>query len=174
MQACTLYSAWMPELLQQAVHIQQLLHVSPRDLECLFNRIKVEQQLHLTMLLLTAVDCRQRLELKSVANIKATREIAMRQRRTRPGHLLQYGDDRKKDFINLAGGGGGSKFSECTVCSQRVRLMKRCNTFRRPNKVFICAIDTSSCEVVMLQKNSDNPTVLLNRRAEQIKRRKLN
>ena len=49
----------MPELLQQAIHIQQLLHMLARDLECLFNRVEVEHQLHLTILLLTDVDCRQ-------------------------------------------------------------------------------------------------------------------
>ena len=78
MQACTSYGAGMPELLQQAVHIQQLLHMSPRDLECLFNRIKVEQQLHLTILLLVATDCRQRGEFISVADCRATLQIAIR------------------------------------------------------------------------------------------------
>lgn len=50
--------------------------MSPRDLECLCNRIEVEQQLDLTILLLTAVDYRPRFVFKSVADVRATLQIA--------------------------------------------------------------------------------------------------
>ena len=59
MQACTLYGAGKLEGMQQAVHIQQLLHMSHRDLKCLFDRIEMKHQLHLTILVPVAVDCRQ-------------------------------------------------------------------------------------------------------------------
>ena len=63
MQACTLYRAGKLESVQQAVHIQQLLHMLPRDLKCLFNGIEMKQQLNCTILLPIAVDCRQRLKI---------------------------------------------------------------------------------------------------------------
>ena len=50
--------------------------MSPRDLECLCNRVKVEQQLDLTILLLTAVDYRPRFVFRSVADIRAVLQIA--------------------------------------------------------------------------------------------------
>ena len=58
-QACTLYGARKLGGMQQAIHIQQLLHMSPRDLKCLFDRIEMKHQLHLTILVPIAVDCRQ-------------------------------------------------------------------------------------------------------------------
>ena len=72
MQACTLYGAGKLEGMQQAVHIQQLLHMLPRDLKCLFDRVEMKHQLHLTILLPVAVDCRQRSKVKPVADLIAT------------------------------------------------------------------------------------------------------
>lgn len=137
MQACTLYGAGKLEGMQQAVYIQQLLHVSPRDLKCLFDRIEMKHQLHLTILLPVAVDCRQRIKVKPIAELKATLQTAIGQHHTRQGDSPLYGDGRKNVFISLAGGGGGSKPSACMVCSHRVRLMKSCNTFCRPDKLLI-------------------------------------
>ena len=72
MQACTLYDAGKLEDMQQAVHIQQLLHMSPRDLKCLFDRIEMKHQLHLTILVPVAVDCRQTTKIKPIADLTAT------------------------------------------------------------------------------------------------------
>ena len=71
-QACTLCGASKLEGMQQAVHIQQLLHMSPRDLKCLFDRIEMKHQLHLTILVLIAVNCRQTTKIKPIADLTAT------------------------------------------------------------------------------------------------------
>jgi hypothetical protein len=142
MQACTLYGAGKLEGMQQAVHIQQLLHMSPRDLKCLFDRVEMKHQLHLTILLPIAIDCRQRIKIEPIADLIAKVQTAIGQQHTRKGHSPLYGDDRIKVSISLAGGGGGSKLSVCMVCSHRVRLMKSCNTFCRPDRLLIYTTNT--------------------------------
>ena len=71
MQACALYGASKLECMQQAIHIQELLHMSPRDLKCLFDRIEMKHQLHLTILLRVAIDCRQRIKIEPIADLTA-------------------------------------------------------------------------------------------------------
>ena len=143
MQACTLYRAGKLESVQQAVHIQQLLHMLPRDLKCLFNGIEMKQQLNCTILLPIAVDCRQRLKITPIADFTAAPNSATDQHYAGETHSPLYGDGRKKVFISLAGGGGGSKLSMCMVCSHRVRFMKSCNTFCRPARLLIYTTYTS-------------------------------
>ena len=43
LQACALYSSRRLKLVQQAIHIQQLLDVSPRNPKQLFNRVEMKQ-----------------------------------------------------------------------------------------------------------------------------------
>lgn len=93
------------EGMQQAV---QLLHMLPRDLKCLFDGIEMRDQLHLTILLPIAVDCKQTIKIKPVTDLIAALQTATGQH-TRERHLPLYGVGRKKLFISLAGGGAGKQ-----------------------------------------------------------------
>ena len=41
--ACTLYSAQKPDFMQQAVYLQQLLGMLPKDQKCSLNRLGLQQ-----------------------------------------------------------------------------------------------------------------------------------
>ena len=54
-------------------------------------------------------------------------------------------------------GGGGSKFMASTVCTQRVKLINRLSTLRRPNALLICGTRDVSDNIRLMQNRVRKP-----------------